>query len=583
MNIFKQLQWFFKEEKRSYIIGIISLFLVAIIGLIPPRVIGIVVDEIAQDTLTTRSLSLWLILLFASALSQYVLRYIWRVRIWGNAAKLERKIRSRLFNHFMKMDSPFFQKYRTGDLMAHATNDLRGIRMVAGGGILMIADATSVGITTILAMIFVVDWRLTLIAILPLPLLAVISRFLGSALHNRFRDAQAAFSSLNDKVQETIQGIKVLKTFGHEKEDVIEFKEETENVLQKNREVYKIDSLFDPAITLIIGFAYVLTIIVGGNLIRIEEITVGDFVTFINYIGMLIWPMLAVGRLFNIIERGSASYDRINTLLKEESSIIESSNPTETPAVGNITFSIDSFSYPEDDAIALENIHIEIEEGKTLGIVGKTGAGKTTLFKLLMREFDSYKGEIIINQTDIRNFSLDNLLSHIGYVPQDNYLFSLSILDNIRFADPTMSEDKVREIAKLAAVHEDIEDLPMGYETEVGERGVSLSGGQKQRVSIARAMASNPEILILDDSLSAVDAETESNILANLKKQRDNHTTIISAHRISSVMHAEEIIVLKNGKIVERGTHDELLQNNGWYKEMFEQQKLASQKGEELV
>lgn len=583
MDIFKRLGWFFRREKKSYIIGIFSLVTVALLQLIPPRIIGIVVDEIETNSITSQSLTFWLGILAASAVGQYVFRYIWRMKIWGNAAKLEQLVREQLYNHFTSMDSQFFQKYRAGDLMAHATNDLRGLRMVAGGGILTMADAISVGLTTLLAMIFLVDWRLTLLAVFPLPLLAITSRILGRKLHLRFKDAQASFSQLNDKVQESIQGVKVLKTFGQEKEDIEEFKIQTDNVVAKNRLVYKIDSLFDPAITLIMGVSYFLTILVGGILITGNEITIGDFVTFINYIGMLVWPMFAIGRLFNIIERGSASYDRIENLLREESSIVERDGSIETPINGDLDFDIKKFSYPDDETVTLQNIHFKLNKGHTMGLVGKTGAGKTTILKLLLREYDVYKGHIQYGGHDIRDYTLNALLQQVGYVPQDNYLFSTTIRDNIRFADPTMPQSVVEEAAKLADIHEDILNLPNGYDTQVGERGVSLSGGQKQRISIARAIITNPELMILDDSLSAVDAKTEESILSGLKRKRHNQTTIIAAHRISSVMHAEEIIVVEQGTIVERGTHKELLELDGWYKDMYQQQQLEQKlEGEEI-
>lgn len=574
MGIFKRLSWFFKQEKKSYLIGIAGLLIVALLQLIPPRIIGIVVDEIDTNTITQESLTYWLLILASTAVFQYILRYIWRVRIWGNAAKLEQIVRKQLYDHFTNMDNQFFQKYRTGDLMAHATNDLRGLRMVAGGGILTMADALSVGLTTLLAMLFIVDWRLTLLAIIPLPFLALASRVLGRKLHLRFRDAQAAFSQLNDKVQESIQGIKVIKTFGQEKEDIEEFSVQTDNVVLKNKSVYKIDSLFDPTITFIMGISYFLTILVGGLLISGNEISIGDFVTFINYIGMLVWPMFAIGRLFNIIERGSASYDRIENLLNEDTSIEERQGAVDEPISGELNYAVDSFRYPDDNSEALNAIHFKLQAGGTLGIVGKTGAGKTTILKLLLREYDEYKGKIAYGRYDIRDYTLDALLKHVGYVPQDNYLFSNTIRENIRFADPSLSQDAVEAAAKLADIHEDIIELPEGYDTEVGERGVSLSGGQKQRISIARAILINPELMILDDSLSAVDAKTEESILSGLKKIRAGQTTIIAAHRISSVMHAEEIIVIDDGKIVERGTHNELLAVDGWYKDMFEQQQL---------
>ena len=577
MDIYKKLGWFFKERWKSYVTAIFALLIVALLQLIPPRIIGIVIDQISTNSITQRSIIGLLVTLSLTAIGQYVLRYVWRVRIWGNSARLERIVRDRLYRHFTNMDSEFYQKYRTGDLMAHATNDIRSLRMVAGGGIVTLADSLAVTIVTVTAMFIVVDWRLTLLAVIPLPLIAVTSRYLGKMLHSRFRSAQEAFSDMNNKVQESLQGIKVIKTFGQEKEDTLEFEELTENIVFKNREVYKVDSLFDPALSLIIGISYVISIIVGGYLIIDAEITVGEFVTFISYIGMLIWPMFAIGRLFNIIERGSASYERIEILLNEKSSILEKDDAIQTKADGEIKFSVDSFIYPNDKEASLEGIHFTIPKGKTLGIVGKTGSGKSSIIKLLLRDYDNYNGEISIGGHDIRDYTLDSLMSSIGYVPQDNFLFSTTIRDNIRFSDPTIPQEEVEKAAKIADIHGDIVGMVKGYDTETGERGVSLSGGQKQRVAIARAVIKNPELMILDDSLSAVDAKTEEEILSGLRSLRDDQTTIIIAHRLSSLMHADEIIVLDDGKVAERGTHAELLKNDGWYKEMYNKQQLEEQ------
>ena len=576
MKIFKKLAWFFKQEKKAYFWGVLSLIIVALLQILTPRIIGLVVNEVNNKTLTKEKLLLYVGVVFFGGICQYILRFIWRTNIWGSAARLEKTLRKRLFHHFTSMDQVFFQKHRTGDLMAHATNDLNAIQNVAGAGVLTLVDSLLNGGITIIAMCLFIDWRLTLIVFIPLPLLGVMSRVLGTKMHDAFKESQEAFSMINDKTQESITGVKVIKTFGQESEDIDEFSEKIDYAIGKQNRVNFIDSLFDPLITIIIGLSYVLTLSVGGYFVSKGIIQVGDMVSMFAYISMLVWPMFAIGRLFNVLERGSASYDRIQELLKETSQIKEKDHAITTPAKGDLAFDVSSFTYDGDDHPSLKDVHFLLEEGHTLGLVGKTGAGKTTILKLLLREFDHFDGDIKMGGVSLADYSLDALLSSIGYVPQDNFLFSMTVRDNIRFAKPEATQQEVEEVAKMTAIHDDIMGFPEGYDTMVGERGVSLSGGQKQRISIARALLVNPELLILDDSLSAVDAKTEEAILSNLKATRQNKTTIIAAHRLSSVMHAQEILVIKDGTISERGTHESLEAQKGWYADMYERQQLEA-------
>jgi ATP-binding cassette subfamily B protein len=583
VSIYKKLSWFFKQEKKHYILGVGALFIVALIHLVPPKIIGMVIDEIDRKTITSRDIVNYLLILATVAVGEYIFRYIWRINIWGAAAKLEQNLRQQLFHHFIKMDNTFYQEHRTGDLMAHATNDLQAIQNVAGQGILTMADSIMTGSATIIAMILFIDWRLTLIALIPMPLLAVTSRVLGNKIHKAFKESQEAFSDLNDKTQESITGMKAIKTFGQEKEDIEDYRLKLENINEKNKRTNLLDSLFDPFITLIIGLSYVLTIIVGGKLVMNQSLSIGQLVSFVSYIGMLVWPMFAIGMLFNTLERGNASYDRVDELLSKKSHIVDNISGIATLANGDIEFHVDEFKYPSDEQVYLSEVNFTIKEGNTLGIVGKTGSGKTSIIKLLMREYDSYEGEISFGGEDVRDYRLDSLLPSIGYVPQDHFLFSMTVRDNIRFARPKATEEEVAQASKLANIDKDITQFPEGYETMVGERGVSLSGGQKQRISIARALMVNAELLILDDALSAVDAKTEETILENLKAVRNDKTTIITAHRLSSVMHADEIIVMDSGKVSERGTHEDLVASGGWYARMWERQQLEEklEKGSE--
>lgn len=572
MNIIRKIGWFLKLEKKRYIVGILALSLVSVFNLIPPRVIGNVVDNIASGELTNKYLFINLAYLVSAALIMYGLRYVWRVYIFGAAYNLGRLLRFRLFQHFTKMSPSFYQKYRTGDLMAHATNDINSVVMVAGGGVMSAVDASITALVTLGTMVLLISPKLSFIAILPLPFMAYAVNKLGDKNYESFKEAQESFSDLNSKVQENASGVRVTKSFGYGNDEIESFKEINKEVFIKNITASKYNALFNPMVLVFIGLSYTLTLIFGGIFISNGEMTVGELVTFVTYLDMLVWPLQAIGWLYNIGQRGDVSYGRIEKLLAEESSVKEMAKEGLVAVNGRLEYNISNFVYL--DKSVLSEIKFSIEQGQTLGIVGVTGSGKTTLLKLLLREYDVVDGEILLNGENIKNYKLKDLRSLIGYVPQDQVLFAMSIKENIRFADPAYSDERVEEVTKLCGLYNDIKSMPDGIDTIIGERGVSLSGGQKQRIAMSRALIMDPDILILDDSLSAVDAKTENLILENLKEERKGKTTIITAHRLSAIVHADLIIVMDNGKIIERGTHDELLAQNGWYKETYSSQQL---------
>ncbi|MEC0273694.1 ABC transporter ATP-binding protein [Peribacillus frigoritolerans] len=572
--IFKKLSWFFKEQWQRYTLAILFLCLVNILEVIPPKLVGNAIDDMNNGSMTQEGVMKYVIYLLMVLIGSYLFGYLWSYLLFGGGILVERKLRSGFMGHLLKMTPSFYEKNRTGDLMARATNDLKAISLTAGFGILTLVDAVLFTITVVVMMGATISWQLTIAAVLPLPIMAVLMQIYVKKIYKRFTDAQAAFGTLNDKVLESISGVRVIRAYVQEREDEKRFEEMTEDVYRKNLAVARIDALFDPTISIIIGISYLIGLGYGAYLVFQQAITLGGLVSFNVYLGMLIWPMIAVGELINVMQRGNASLDRVQDTLSYEADVKNSMGLESITNPGNIQFNSVHFTYPSSTVVNLSDISVQLERGQTLGIVGKTGSGKTTFVKQLLREYPLGTGEIAFAGKPLKQLHLEDIRKWIGYVPQDHFLFSKTVRENILFGKMDATEDELAEAIRLADFEKDLMMLPNRLETLVGEKGVALSGGQKQRISIARALIKNPEILILDDSLSAVDAKTETTIIENIQNERAGKTTIITTHRLSAVQHADRIIVLDSGKIIEEGTHADLLLNDGWYSEQYERQQV---------
>nr|WP_240545816.1 ABC transporter transmembrane domain-containing protein [Paenibacillus artemisiicola] len=576
-TVLKKLSWFFKMRWRRYTIAVVLLTIVGIMDVLPPKLIGTAVDGIQQGTMTPGKLTELVAFWAGLTVVGYVITCVWWSLLFGSSFVLERTLRSRLMRHFMRMTPTFYERNRTGDLMARATNDLGAVSQTAGFGILTLIDSTLFMLTILVMMAGVISWKLTLAALLPLPLMALIMQHFGKKIHERFTEQQDAFGNLNDQVLESVSGVRVIRAFVQEEADRRRFGAMTDDVFRKNIAVAKIDALFEPTVKILVGISYLIGLCYGGVLVFRSEISLGELVSFNMFLGMLIWPMFAIGELINIMQRGNASLDRINETLGAKPDVQDAERTVPLQVPESLEFNGVTFRYPSSTIDNLVDVSITLKRGQTLGIVGRTGSGKTTLLKQLLREYPLGQGRLTAGGVPLGDIALREIRGWIGYVPQQPILFSKTIRENIGYGlEGEMDEAQLGKALDLAAFRKDVTFLPDGLETLVGEKGVALSGGQKQRVSIARAVIANPEILMLDDALSAVDAKTETEILQGIRRERAGKTTLIATHRLSAVQHADWIIVLDEGRIVEEGAHEQLIRNGGWYKEQYDRQQLAT-------
>ena len=575
MRLFSQLSWYFIREWRRYLGAITLLIVIAILQLLPPHLVGVIVDGVTHHTMSGRTIMMWIGVMLVTAVATYLLRYVWRVLLFGASYQLAVELREDFYRQLSRQHPAFYLHHRTGDLIARATNDVDRVVFAAGEGVLTLVDSLVMGCVVLLVMSLQISWQLTLLSLVPMPIMALFIHRYGNQLHDRFKLAQAAFSSLNDQTQESLTSIRMIKAFGLESHQSDQFSAIARDTGAKNLRVARVDARFDPTIYIAIGFSNLLAIGGGSWMVWHDQLTLGQLTSFVMYLGLMIWPMLALAWMFNIVERGSAAWSRIGALLAEAPAVEDGDR--EPPAeAGVLQASIREFRYPASAAPVLRNLNFALKPGQMLGLCGPTGSGKSTLLSLLQRHFDIDQGDIRYHDIPLTQLRIDSWRSRLAVVSQTPFLFSDSVASNIALGKPDVTQEEIERAAKLACVHEDILRLPQGYATEVGERGVMLSGGQKQRLSIARALLLDAEILILDDALSAVDGRTEHDILHNLRLWGRGRTLIISAHRLSALAEANEILVLQQGEIAQRGNHDALAAQPGWYRDMYRYQQLEA-------
>ncbi|MEC5217139.1 ATP-binding cassette subfamily B multidrug efflux pump [Actimicrobium sp. GrIS 1.19] len=575
MTLFRLIGTFVRLHWRSYGAAGVMLLLVAILTVWVPRKIGHVIDALVAGQLSGMALLQELGWLVAMGVAIYFLRVGWRLELFAAAYQFGVDLRTRLYARLCLQGPSFYQKQRTGDLMALATNDIDAVEMAAGEAMLAGFDGSLTLVMVLAIMLLGVDWRLTLIALVPFPFMAFAFWRISNQIHTASTDALKRFSDLNDHVQETLAGVRTLRALGLEQRSAARFAELAEHAAAANLAAQSWEAAYEPAVGITLSTAGVLTLALGGYLVWNNQLSIGALTSFTIYLSQLIWPMFAAGWVLSLIERGRAAWERLEPVLEVPLSVDDHGTVTDwTP--GRLAFNAVDFSYPTHDALALHDISLHLESGQTLGLVGPTGSGKTSLLRLLLRQFHPLRGSVEWGRHSLEDYTLATLREAISWVPQESFLFSATIADNIAMARPHASRAEIEQVAELAAVREDIGRFAQGFDTPVGERGITLSGGQRQRVAIARALLADSPLLLLDDALSAVDTGTEAAILQHLREARRDRTVIIASHRLSAVVDADQILVLRDGRITERGNHAQLLALDGWYASQWRYQQLEA-------
>ena len=550
------------------------ILLATVFYTISPLVLKFSINSIEKG-ISIRELTLYALAIIGLGILHLIFRFLMRYTMIGASRKIEYDLRNDFFAHLLTQSMSFYHNNKTGDLMARATNDLNAVRSVVGPA-LMHTIANLLLFVYVITLMMITSWKLTLLTLLPLPLLAVLSRLVIKRIYNTFKAVQAKYSDLTSKVQENMSGVRIIKAYVREENEVQEFVKINQDYLKLNLKLTRVRAMLFAGMSFLMGLGMVVLLGVGGWLVIAQDIQIGDFIAFTVWLGMLAWPMISYGWILNLLQQGAASMARINTVMDTHPEIAENERTDYgiKDFQGSIEFRNVSFTYPGLDEKVLDNVSISVEQGKTLAIIGPTGSGKTTLVNLICRLIETNEGEILIDGMDIRTFPLRTLRKNIGYVPQETFLFSESIAENITFGIETSSFEEIERAATFSTIRFDVEDFPKQYDTMVGERGITLSGGQKQRTALSRAIIRRPKILILDDAFSSVDTETEEKILNRFKDEMTRQTNIVISQRVSTVKNADHIIVLSEGKIIEQGTHKSLLKDKGFYAELHRKQLL---------